>query len=177
MIAKGSVRSWFMVLRVWASLRLLAGLAVEWPRRHSGAAIAQHRGRHIRRGLRHRGEPGGRQWLGPSSGADTAPSICSCLKTSRCWNAAPLALLELSPHARRLERLWDRPWSSRHAPRLASGTRSAWPARLVNRLLGGLTARIDPPSLASRRRYLHDRARARGLVLTAEAVEISGRDR
>ena len=59
--------------------------------------------------------------------------------------------------------------SARTAP--GQWPRSTWPVRLVNRLLGGLTVRIDPPSLASRRRYLHEGARARGLALTAEAVE------
>ncbi len=46
-----------------------------------------------------------------------------------------------------------------------------WPSRLVNRLLGGLAVRVDPPGLASRRRYLLDRARAREIALTADAVD------
>ena len=55
----------------------------------------------------------------------------------------------------------------------APGTwpRREWPARLVNRLLGGLTTRIDPPGLASRRRYVLLRAADHGLALQAEAVE------
>jgi chromosomal replication initiator protein len=48
---------------------------------------------------------------------------------------------------------------------------TSWPKRLVNRLLGGLVVRVDPPSLASRRRYVLDRARAQQVSLTAEAVE------
>jgi len=46
-----------------------------------------------------------------------------------------------------------------------------WPARLVGRLSAGLSVEIAPPSLESRRRYLLDRARARGLALSAEVVE------
>ena len=49
--------------------------------------------------------------------------------------------------------------------------RGFWPARLVNRLIGGLAVRIDPPGLVSRRRYILDRARASSLVLSADAIE------
>src|SRR5947208_2455485 len=55
--------------------------------------------------------------------------------------------------------------------RVGRGRWSGWPTRLVNRLLGGLALRIDPPGPASRRRYLLDRARGRGLRLAADAVE------
>jgi chromosomal replication initiator protein len=48
---------------------------------------------------------------------------------------------------------------------------SSWPRRLVNRLSGGLAVRIDPPGLASRRRFVLARAQARGLALSADAVE------
>src|SRR5439155_21468105 len=51
------------------------------------------------------------------------------------------------------------------------GSGAGWPSRLVNRLVGGLAVRVDPPGLASRRRFVLDRARARGLALPAEAVE------
>jgi chromosomal replication initiator protein len=59
--------------------------------------------------------------------------------------------------------------SARSAP--ATWPRREWPARLVNRLLGGLTVRVEPPGLASRRRYLLHRAGEHGLALPAEAVE------
>jgi chromosomal replication initiator protein len=57
--------------------------------------------------------------------------------------------------------------------RTAPGTwpRREWPGRLISRLQGGLTARIDPPGPASRRRYVLGRAGAHGLTLQAEAVE------
>ncbi|WP_435018112.1 helix-turn-helix domain-containing protein [Tundrisphaera sp. TA3] len=46
-----------------------------------------------------------------------------------------------------------------------------WPPRLVNRLVGGLAVRVEPPGLETRRRYLLDRARALGMNLPAESVE------
>ena len=49
--------------------------------------------------------------------------------------------------------------------------RGALPARLANRLAGGLAVRLEPPGAASRRRYLLERARARGLTLSAQAVD------
>ena len=63
------------------------------------------------------------------------------------------------------------PWPSRRSPPPGTWPRREWPARLVNRLLGGLTTRIDPPGLASRRRYVLLRAADHGLALQAEAVE------
>ncbi len=59
--------------------------------------------------------------------------------------------------------------SARSAP--GTWPRREWPARLVNRLLGGLTVRIDPPGLASRRRYVLHAAGQHGVTLQAEAVE------
>lgn len=54
--------------------------------------------------------------------------------------------------------------------------RASWPARLISRLSGGLAVHIDPPGLASRRRYLLEAARARGIALAAEAIEaLAGR--
>ena len=46
-----------------------------------------------------------------------------------------------------------------------------WPVRLINRLLGGLAARIEPPTLASLRRYVLHIAGRHGVALQAEAVE------
>jgi chromosomal replication initiator protein len=57
------------------------------------------------------------------------------------------------------------------AARSGPGQWSSWPTRLANRLVAGLSVRIDPPSLESRRRYLLDRARSRKLVLPAEVLE------
>jgi len=51
-------------------------------------------------------------------------------------------------------------------------SRAAWPARLVNRLVGGLVVRIDPPGLVLKRRYVLEQARFKGLALSAEATKI-----
>jgi chromosomal replication initiator protein len=59
--------------------------------------------------------------------------------------------------------------SARSAP--GSWPRREWPSRLISRLLGGLTVRIAPPGLASRRRYVLQGAGQHGLALQAEAVE------
>ncbi len=55
--------------------------------------------------------------------------------------------------------------------RVGPGQWSGWPARLVSRLVGGLAVRLDAPSPESRRRYLLDRARARGLALPSDVSE------
>src|SRR5690242_9881968 len=57
--------------------------------------------------------------------------------------------------------------------RTSPGTwpRREWPGRLLSRLQGGLTARIDPPGVAARRRYVLHHAGRHGLALLAEAVE------
>jgi chromosomal replication initiator protein len=81
---------------------------------------------------------------------------------------APLALEELT-HT--LDALDDAGAAVAVSARVGPGQWSGWPRRLVNRLLGGLAVRVDPPGLASRRRYVLDRARARGINLAAEAVD------
>ena len=80
----------------------------------------------------------------------------------------PPALEELS-HT--LDALEARGAAVAVAARTAPGGLEGWPARLVSRLLGGLSVRVDPPGLASRRRYLLDRARARGVSLASDAVD------
>ncbi len=59
--------------------------------------------------------------------------------------------------------------SSRTAP--GTWPRREWPGRLIGRLQGGLTVRIDPPGPAARRRYVLDRTGTHGLLLQADAVE------
>ena len=56
--------------------------------------------------------------------------------------------------------------------KLPPGQWEGWPARLVNRFVGGLSIRLDPPGLPSRRRYVLDRGKARGITLTADAVDL-----
>lgn len=81
---------------------------------------------------------------------------------------APLALAELT-HT--LDALDEAGASVAVSARVGPGQWSGWPPRLVNRLVGGLAVRVDPPGLASRRRYLLDRARSRGVSVSAEAVD------
>jgi chromosomal replication initiator protein len=81
---------------------------------------------------------------------------------------APLALAEL---AHTLDALDDAGAAVAVSARSGPGQWPGWPARLVNRLVGGLAVRVDPPGVATRRRYLLDRVRQRGLHLSAEAVE------
>ncbi len=59
--------------------------------------------------------------------------------------------------------------SARTAP--ATWPRREWPGRLLSRLQAGLTVRIEPPGLSSRRRFVLLRAAGHGLTLQAEAVE------
>jgi chromosomal replication initiator protein len=83
---------------------------------------------------------------------------------------APLALEELS-HT--LDALAERGGDVAVSATMPAGAwpMGAWPSRLVNRLVGGLSTRIDPPGEASRRRYLLEQARSRGLAVSAEAVD------
>jgi chromosomal replication initiator protein len=81
---------------------------------------------------------------------------------------APWAMEELS-HT--LDALDEAGASVAVAARSGPGQWSGWPSRLVNRLIGGLSVRIEPPSLESRRRYLLDRARSQGLALSTEVLE------
>lgn len=91
---------------------------------------------------------------------------------------APLALNEL---AHTLDALGESgasvAVSARSGPgQWAQNRGSAWPPRLLSRLTAGLSVRTDPPGLESRRRYVLESARGRGLRLTADAVEhLAGR--
>ena len=81
---------------------------------------------------------------------------------------APWAMEELS-HT--LDALDEAGAAVAVAARSGPGQWSGWPTRLVNRLVGGLSVRIEAPSLESRRRYLLDRARGWGLALPIEVLE------
>ncbi len=86
---------------------------------------------------------------------------------------APLALTEL---AHSLDALHESGGSVAVSARVgpgqwASSSGGGWPLRLTSRLTAGLSVRIDPPGLESRRRYVLEVARVRGLRLAADAVE------
>ncbi len=82
---------------------------------------------------------------------------------------APLALAELT-HT--LDALAETGAGVAVSAREGPGQWRGWPLRLVNRLAGGLAVRVDPPGLASRRRYLLDRARVQKVTLAAAAVDL-----
>lgn len=81
---------------------------------------------------------------------------------------APLALAELT-HT--LDALEEAGAAVAVSARVGPSEWSNWPRRLVSRLHGGLAVRVDPPGLATRRRYVLEQARRRGLALAAQAVE------
>jgi len=91
------------------------------------------------------------------------------LEDLHALDRAPLALGEL---AHTLDALADAGAAVAVSARVGPGQWQGWPSRLVNRLVGGLAVRVEPPGLSSRRRYLLDRARARGVSVTAEAVDL-----
>jgi chromosomal replication initiator protein len=149
--------------------RLLAGLVVEWPRRHPGAAIAHlDTATFAAACATAASQADGNGWAELRSRYRAVDLLV--LEDIEGLERTPLALRELTHTLDSLSALGSAVVvSARAAP--GQWPRPIWPARLVNRLLGGLTVRIDPPSLASRRRYLLEGARARGLALTTETVE------
>jgi chromosomal replication initiator protein len=81
---------------------------------------------------------------------------------------APLALAELSHTLDALESAGAAlVVTARDAPAHWQGILP----RLASRFTAGLAVRLDPPALATRRRYLLERARARRLTLAADAID------
>ncbi len=81
---------------------------------------------------------------------------------------SPIASEEL---AHTLDALEEAGGSAAFSARVGPGRMTGWPPRLVSRLVGGLSLRVEPPGLATRRRFALETARARSLSLSAEAVE------
>jgi chromosomal replication initiator protein len=149
--------------------RLLAGLVTERLRRQPGSTVAHLDAESFAAAcVEAAGEPGAGGWSA-LRGRFRAVDLF-VLEDLEALERAPLAREEL---AHTLDALENAGASVVVSTRAAPGTwpRLGWPARLVNRLLGGLAARIDPPGLASRRRYVLQRANGQGLALQAEAVE------
>jgi chromosomal replication initiator protein len=149
--------------------RLLAGLVVEWLRRQPGATVAHLDAAEFAEACleaaRHSEADG---WSELRARYRTVGLLV--LDDLENLERAPLARDELIHTLDTLDALGAAvAVSCRSSP--GQWPRAAWPARLVNRLVGGLAVRIDPPGLASRRRYILERARARGLPLSAEAIE------
>ncbi len=147
--------------------RLLAGLVEAWLGRRPGASVA-HLGAEafVARCAEAAGRVGGWAELrGQFRGLNLF-----VIEDLHALERAPLALEELG-HT--LDALAEVGASVAASAREGPGrwSQSGWPARLVSRLVGGLAVRIDPPGPASRRRFVLEGARARGLTLAAEAVE------
>jgi chromosomal replication initiator protein len=157
--------------------RLLAGLVAERLRREPGSAVA-HLDAETFAAMcveAAREEGGVRR---PAPSADGWPALRDRLRSVDLFVIEDLEGLERTPSAREelahtLDALEIAGAAVAVSAKTAPGTwpRREWPVRLVNRLLGGLTVRVDPPGLASRRRYVLHRAGELGLALQAEAVE------
>src|SRR4051812_21490618 len=128
--------------------RLLAGLVSEWLLRRTDSA-----GAHLGAGAFAAAcaEAGG----GPGGSTEPRPRFRGLalfvLEDLHALERAPLALGELMHTLDDLEAVGACVAAS---ARVGPGQWSGWPARLVNRLLGGLAVHVDPPGPALRRRYL-----------------------
>jgi chromosomal replication initiator protein len=153
--------------------RLLAGLISERLRRQPGAAVAHLDAETFGAScLEAASDPSGDGWL----------ALRHRLRGVDLFVLEDLEGLERTPSAREeLAHTLDAleaagasvAVSARGTP--SSWPRAAWPTRLMNRLTGGLTVRIDPPGLASRRRHLLMIAGRAGVRLQAEAAEMLAR--
>ena len=81
---------------------------------------------------------------------------------------APLAVEEL---AHTLDALSAGGGAVAVAARSGPGQWADLPTRLVDRLVGGLSVRLEPPGPEARRRYAREGARSRGVPLAAEALD------
>jgi chromosomal replication initiator protein len=150
--------------------RLLAGLVAERLLRHPGAAVAHLDAETFAAMYAEAAaEPGDGDGWSALRGRLRAVDLL-VLEDLEGLLRAPAARDEL---AHTLDALDDAGSAVAVSARTAPGTwpRREWPGRLISRLQGGLTARIDPPGPASRRRFVLNRAGAHGLTLQAEAVE------
>jgi chromosomal replication initiator protein len=145
--------------------RLLKGLVSEWLRRRPGSALAHLDAETFAAACAEAANKlgGWAELRGQFRNLDLL-----VLEDVHTLERAPLALGELT-HT--LDALADLGAGVAVSARMGPGQWQGWPLRLVNRLSGGLAVRVDPPGLASRRRYLLDRARSRGVKLAADAVE------
>jgi chromosomal replication initiator protein len=145
--------------------RLLAGLVAERLLRRPGSAVATLEGESFAAACAEAsGRPGGWAEL-----RDRFRRLdLFILDDLQALERAPWAMEEL---AHTLDALDEAGAAVAVAAKASPGQWSGWPSRLVNRLIGGLSVRIEPPSVESRRRYLLDRARSRGLALPSEVLE------
>jgi chromosomal replication initiator protein len=156
--------------------RLLAGLVAERLRREPGSAVAHLNAETFAASYAEAAT--GRQ---PGDGRDAGEgwsALRGRLRTVDLLLLEDLEGLARAPAARdelahTLDALEAAGAAVAISARTAPGTwpRQEWPGRLISRLQGGLTTRIDPPGVAARRRYVLYHAGRHGLALQAEAVE------
>jgi chromosomal replication initiator protein len=145
--------------------RLLAGLVGEWLARRPGAVVAHVDAETFAAQCAEAADtPGG--WA--ELRARFRSLDLFVLDDLHALERAPLALAELAHTLDALDACGTAVVvSARNGP----GRWSVLPARLVSRLSGGLSVRVDPPGPDTRRRYLLDRTRRRGLAPSADAIE------
>ena len=145
--------------------RLLRGLVAEWLARHLESAVAHLSAEQFAAFCAEAADRSG----GWADLRDRFRAVgLFVLEDLHALDRAPLALAEL---AHTLDALDDAGAVVAVSARTGPSQWSGWPPRLVNRLMGGLSVRVEPPGAASRRRFLLERARERGLTLSAEAVD------
>ncbi|WP_422927990.1 DnaA ATPase domain-containing protein [Singulisphaera sp. PoT] len=145
--------------------RLLTGLVSEWLRRRPESAVAHLAAESFAAACAEAADQAG-GWSdlrGRFRGLDLF-----VIEDLHALERAPLALAEL---VHTLDALDDAGACVVVSARVGPAQWEGWPRRLVNRLVGGLAVRIDPPGPASRRRYLLESARLRGLGLAAAAID------
>ena len=147
--------------------RLLSGLVGEWLTRQPGSSVshieAEGFAAACAEAAGHRGTTGWSELRARFRSLDLL-----VIEDIHHLERAPLALEELTHTVDALENLGS---AVAVSARVGPGQWENWPSRLVNRFLGGLAVRIDPPGLNTRRRFVLERARERGLKLTADAVD------
>jgi chromosomal replication initiator protein len=145
--------------------RLLAGLVAERLLRRPESAIAQMDGESFAASCAEASaRPGG--WLELRERFRRLDLFV--LDDLQALERAPWAMEELSHTLDALDEIGA---SVAVASKEGPGQWLGWPSRLINRLVGGLSVRLDPPSVESRRRYLLDRARSRGLALPSDVLD------
>ncbi|MFO0891996.1 MAG: DnaA/Hda family protein [Isosphaeraceae bacterium] len=149
--------------------RLLAGLVAEWLHRRPAAAIVHLQGVDFRDSCLEALQKAQRGTWSELHARFRTPSLL-VLDDLEGLEGVPVAQDELAHTLDALDAIGSSVAASCHHPP-AQWPRTRWSSRLVSRLAGGLLVRIEPPGFKSRRRYLLERARARGLCLAADAVE------
>jgi chromosomal replication initiator protein len=147
--------------------RLLAGLVGEFLLRHPGAAVAMLAADELAAACGAAADRAdGSGWAELRARLRTVDLLA--IDDLPGLARAPLALVELG-HT--LDDLDAAGAAVVATARDGPGQWEGFPPRLASRLGAGLAVRIDPPGPATRRRYLLDRARARGLTVAADAVD------